>query len=155
MNTAEAEVPLAEVPEEFEQSGDPLDLVRLHLDNNINLVTNTLSFTGEFTLESIELLINRMDFLQLYNPGIDINLRISSYGGEAYALLSIIDYIHSLPVKVNGFVIGVALSSAAYLFMALTGVRSIGKHGTLLIHEGASGVEGKISDMTQTMKQME
>ncbi len=32
MNTAEAEVPLAEVPEEFEQSGDPLDLVRLHLD---------------------------------------------------------------------------------------------------------------------------
>jgi ATP-dependent Clp protease, protease subunit len=132
-----------------------IDLTALHLDYFINLVTNTVNFSGEFTLETVEALMIRMDFLMLHNPEMDINLRISSYGGEAYALFSLIDYIHSLPVKVNGFAFGAAMSSGAWLLTCLTGKRYMGKNATLLIHEGATAMDGKTSDMISTATQMQ
>ncbi len=132
-----------------------IDLTQLQLDYYINLVTNTVNFTGEFNLESIEALIIRMDFLRMYNPDQAINLRISSYGGDAYSLFAILDYIHSIPEKVNGYVYGAALSAAAWLLVCLTGERTMGKHSSLLIHEGDTVLEGKITDLAKTSKQLE
>lgn len=76
-----------------------------------------------------------------------INLIINSDGGDVYEALGIIDYIHSLDIKVNTICRGRAMSAAALLLCAGTGIRAASKNSTIMFHEMSSGMYGKASDM--------
>ena len=84
-----------------------------------------------------------------------INMIINSGGGSVYEALGIIDYIQSLDVKVNTIVRGCAMSAAALILCAGTGVRAASKNSTIMFHEMSSDIYGKSSDMKANVQHME
>jgi ATP-dependent Clp protease, protease subunit len=64
---------------------------------------------------------------------------IDSYGGDVYALLSMIDVIATAKVRVATIVLGKAMSSAAILFSCgAEGFRFMGPLATIMIHDIAN-----------------
>jgi ATP-dependent Clp protease protease subunit len=84
-----------------------------------------------------------------------INIIINSDGGDVYEALGIIDFIQSLDVKVNTICRGRAMSAAALLLCAGTGIRAASKHSTIMFHEISSGIYGKSSDMKANVQHTE
>ncbi len=84
-----------------------------------------------------------------------INIIINSDGGDVYEALGIIDFIQSLDVKVNTICRGRAMSAAALLLCAGTGIRAASKNSTIMFHEISSGIYGKSSDMKANVQHTE
>ena len=84
-----------------------------------------------------------------------INLIINSDGGSVYEALGIIYYIQSLDVKVNTICRGRAMSAAALILCAGTGVRAASQYSTIMFHEISSDIYGKSSDMKANVQHME
>jgi ATP-dependent Clp protease protease subunit len=84
-----------------------------------------------------------------------INIVINSDGGDVYEALGMIDFIHSLNVKVNTICRGRAMSAAALLLCSGTGTRAASKNSTIMFHEMSSGIYGKSSDMKANVQHME
>lgn len=76
-----------------------------------------------------------------------ITVLINSDGGDVYEALGMIDYIKTLPVKVNMVCRGRAMSAAALLLCATTGVRAASKMSTIMVHEISTTNFGKASDI--------
>ena len=120
------------------------------LEWGINLSTNTIFLTYDIDVDALYHVCTRMDALKKYNKGRDINLIISSYGGDVYSMMGIIDYIKNLEVKVNTICYGAAMSATAVILACGTGVRSMSENSTVMIHEGSAFEVGKISDVLKT-----
>ena len=84
-----------------------------------------------------------------------ITVLINSDGGDVYEALGIIDYFDSLPVPVNVVARGRAMSAAALILCAGTGVRVASKYSTIMFHEISSDIYGKSSDMKANVQHME
>lgn len=84
-----------------------------------------------------------------------LNIVINSDGGDVYEALGMIDFIQSLNVKVNTICRGRAMSAAALLLCAGTGVRAASKNSTIMFHEISSGIYGKSSDMKANVQHTE
>jgi len=142
-------------PGEIEEVSVAFDLGSFQLDNGIDLINNALHFVGEFNSESIADIINRMTFMYNVNSERDINLMVTSQGGDVYALFGLLDFIHGLKVKVNVYVIGSALSSGGILLACTTGERVVGPHSVVLFHDGEISMGGKLDDVKGQSKHME
>lgn len=81
---------------------------------------------------------------------------IDSYGGQVYALLSMLDTIAACPVPVATIVQGKAMSCGAILFAAgAHGKRYMAPNATLMIHEVSTGDSDKISEVKATVAEAE
>lgn len=77
-----------------------------------------------------------------------IPIVIDSYGGDVYALLSMIDIIKTSKAKVATIVLGKAMSAGAFLASCGTeGLRFMSPHSTLMIHSVSSGGVGNVDEM--------
>ena len=118
------------------------------LEWGINLSTNTMYLTYEIDTDQLYSVMTRFDNFIHYNGGEkDVNLVISSYGGDVYAMLGTIDYFNSLPVKVNTHCIGACMSAAAVILACGTGKRTMTQNATVMVHEGSAFEVGKTSDV--------
>ena len=118
------------------------------LEWGINLSTNTMYLTYEIDTDQLYSVMTRFDNFIHYNGGKkDVNLVISSYGGDVYAMLGTIDYFKSLPVKVNTHCIGACMSAAAVILACGTGKRTMTQNSTVMVHEGSAFEVGKTSDV--------
>ena len=118
------------------------------LEWGINLGSNTMYLTYEIDTDQLYSVMNRFDNFIQYNDGKkDVNLVISSYGGDVYAMLGTIDYFNSLPVKVNTHCIGACMSAAAVILACGTGKRTMTENSTVMVHEGSAFEVGKTSDV--------
>jgi len=79
--------------------------------------------------------------------GAPITVLINSDGGDVYEALGIIDYIKSLPVKVNMIARGRAMSAAALMLSCTTGTRAASKMTSIMVHEISTANQGKASDI--------
>ena len=113
----------------------------------VNSQTNTTYMNYEFDIDSLYSTIVKCDYLQRTNPRTSINLSIASYGGDVYAMLGLVDYIRSLPVKVNTHCVGTCMSAASVLLASGTGERTMTKHSTVMVHEGQAFEAGKTTDV--------
>ena len=113
----------------------------------VNSNRNTTFMNYEFDIDSLYSVITRVDYLLRVNPNTDINLNIASYGGDVYAMLGLVDYIRSLPVKVNTHCVGTCMSAASVLLACGTGKRTMTKNSTVMVHEGSAFEAGKTSDV--------
>ena len=113
----------------------------------VNSKTNTTYMNYEFDIDSLYSTIVKLDYLVRVNPHLDINLNIASYGGDVYAMLGLVDYIKGLPVKVNTHCIGTCMSAASVLLACGTGLRTMTKHSTVMVHEGSAFEAGKTTDV--------
>jgi ATP-dependent Clp protease, protease subunit len=80
-----------------------------------------------------------------------ITISLNSPGGDIYEMNGIIDYINSLPFKVNIVCRGQAISAAAWILACGTGVRAMSKHSTLMLHEGTYEMQDKFHNMKSSL----
>ena len=113
----------------------------------VNSSTNTTWVNHEFEIDSVYSVQVKLDYLQRVNPEKDINVNITSYGGDVYAMLGLVDVIRALPVKVNTHCVGTCMSAAAVLLACGTGTRTMTKNATVMVHEGSAFEAGKTSDV--------
>jgi ATP-dependent Clp protease protease subunit len=83
-----------------------------------------------------------------------ITLIINSYGGSAYDGWALINAIETSNTPIIGVVIGSAMSMALAVFVACH-QRIMGLFSTLMYHEVASGVDGNLTEIKQTVEEME
>jgi ATP-dependent Clp protease protease subunit len=117
------------------------------LEWGINLGSNTMYLTYEIDTDQLYSVMSRFDNFVQHSKDRDINLVISSYGGDVYAMLGTIDYFNSLPVKVNTHCIGACMSAAAVILACGTGKRTMSRNSTVMVHEGSAFEMGKTSDV--------
>lgn len=97
------------------------------------------------------------DFLKLSSkPEIKVvPIVISSYGGEVYSLLAMIDIIKSSQKPVSTIALGKAMSCGAVLLAAGTkGYRYSAPHTDIMIHEVSSLEWGKTTNLENGTKQV-
>ena len=126
---------------------DKTQILFKQLEWGINLNSNTMYLTYEIDTDQLYAVTTRFDNFIQYNKDKDINLVISSYGGDVYAMLGTIDYFNSLPVKVNTHCLGACMSAAAVILSCGTGKRTMSRNSTVMIHEGSAFEVGKTSDV--------
>lgn len=117
------------------------------LEWGINTDTNTVYMAYDFDMDNLYTIITKIDCLFRHNPEKEINMIISSYGGDVYSMLGMIDYIRNLPIKVNTHCLGASMSAAAVMLACGTGKRTMSKNSSVMIHEGSAFEAGKTSDV--------
>lgn len=126
--------------------------------------TNQLYFYSDVTRESIYILNRQMSDLERglrmmevqFNMPVspNIDLYISSEGGEVYSAFSTVDRILSSKIPVNTYVEGIA-ASAATLISVVGNRRYIRKNANMLVHQVSSGMWGNFSQFEDEMKNLE
>jgi ATP-dependent Clp protease protease subunit len=129
------------------------------MDYGIDVNTSSILLFGEIMDGSlydvtirIRAILHMRDESKKDDP---INIIINSDGGSVYEALGIIDFIQSLDVKVNTICRGRAMSAAALILCAGTGIRAASKNSTIMFHEISSDIYGKSSDMKANVQHME
>jgi ATP-dependent Clp protease protease subunit len=129
------------------------------MDYGIDVEASTILLFGEIMDGSLYDIITRIRAIlhmrKDENKKDPINLIINSDGGSVYESLGIIDYMQSLDVKVNTICRGRAMSAAALILCAGTGVRAASQYSTIMFHEISSDIYGKSSDMKANVQHME
>lgn len=129
------------------------------IDYGIDIESSTIYMFGDIADGTLYDLVLRIRAVMHMRPdekkNDPINIIINSDGGDVYEALGMIDYIQSLNVKVNTICRGRAMSAAALLLCAGTGVRAVSKNSTIMFHEMSSGIYGKSSDMKANVQHME
>jgi ATP-dependent Clp protease protease subunit len=129
------------------------------MDYGIDVEASSILLFGEIMDGSLYDIITRIRAIlhmrKDENKKDPINLIINSDGGSVYEALGIIDYMQSLDVKVNTICRGRAMSAAALILCAGTGVRVASQYSTIMFHEISSDIYGKSSDMKANVQHME
>ena len=118
-----------------------------NLEWGINIKSNTMYLTYEIEQDTLYAVMTRFDNFVQHNEDKDINLVLSSYGGDVYSMLGIIDYFKTLPVKVNTHCYGACMSAAAVILSCGTGKRRMTQNSTVMVHEGSAFEAGKTTDV--------
>ena len=125
-------------------------------DYGVSIQDSVVYLTGEIDEHTGHEFIARTRTVLLNRPEEDadkpITVLLDSGGGDAYSMFSILDYIETLPVKVNMVARGRAMSAAAMLLSSTTGTRLASKRCTIMVHEGFTMQSGKASDIRAASK---
>ena len=123
-----------------------------NIEHSVVYLTGEIdAHTGhEFIARSRTVLLNRPE----ENQDDPLTVLLDSGGGDTYSMFSIIDFIESLPIKVNITARGRAMSAGAMLLAAATGTRAASKRTTIMVHEGFTMQQGKSSDIKAASKHM-
>lgn len=78
----------------------------------------------------------------------EIDLHISSYGGEVFDGIAIMESLKNHPAKVNVFIDSIAASIASVIAMGGDHI-TIGRNAQMMIHDGSGLCVGNASDMRQ------
>lgn len=102
---------------------------------------------NEFTEYGVEQFKSNFDRLRNQNIPI-IPVYVDSFGGEIYSLLAMLDIIENSDVPVATIAMGKAMSCGSVLLACGTpGLRFIGRHSTVMIHDAGTVSFGKIEDL--------
>lgn len=83
-----------------------------------------------------------------------IIVRVDSYGGEIYSLLSMLEALESCEKPVYTVCSGKAMSAGAVLLSA-GDKRFVGKYSTIMIHQANGGVDGTAAEVQSDAKELE
>lgn len=109
--------------------------------------------TGEINDSTASIIVSELLYLDSINKE-DIWLYINSPGGSITAGLAIYDTINYINSKVNTICIGMAMSMAAFLLAATTGIRYSLPHSEIMIHQPYGGMQGVVSDIDIQAKRL-
>lgn len=103
---------------------------------------------GQVDDASAKHVVDRLLYLELQQPGKEIQLIINSPGGYVTSGFSIYDTMKSISSPVSTICSGFAASMASILLSAGTkGRRFVLKHGRVMIHQPSGGSGGNASDI--------
>ena len=99
--------------------------------------------------------IAQLLYLQMQDPGKDVNIYINSPGGSVTAGLAMYDTMQFLTCDVNTYCMGIAASMGSVLLTAGTkGKRFCLPNAHVMIHQVSGGAQGTASDVERTVEFM-
>ena len=125
----------------------------LELEYGLELEEGVVYIIDEIDLNTLHNVVKYSRAIMKHRGGPStepITYFISSYGGDLYATFGIIDFMTSFQSPVNTLVRGTAMSAAALLTAAGTGIRQIGKNSVMMFHEFTTEMFGKSGDIVAT-----
>lgn len=121
------------------------------IDYGFNVNDSVIYIHGDIVLGLMFDFVSKVRIILEHRPkemeGQPITVLINSDGGDLYEALGIIDYISTLPVKVNMIARGRAMSAAALMLACTTGTRAASKMTSIMVHEISTANQGKASDI--------
>ena len=138
----------------------------LHRDKNgnermIDLPTRLLCdrivmVTGEVTDELAESVVAQLLYLESIDKDKPINMFVMGPGGSVTAGFAIISTMNTINCPVSTTIVGqVASMSSVIAASGEKGHRKIYPNSRVMLHTVAAGTQGKIQDMTITLKEVE
>lgn len=125
-------------------------------DYGIDINDNIILLQDDIVIGLTFDFISKVRLLRKINPDLtSITILLNSGGGDVVETLGLIDYIRSLDsegIKVNIVCRGMAMSAAALLLAACTGIRVASKHSKIMVHQLSSFTAGKLSDIKSNAK---
>ena len=120
------------------------------------LLKSRIIFLGEkVNHHTANLVVAQMLFLEAEDPKQDIIFYINSPGGSVYDGLAIYDTMQFVKCDVQTIGIGLQASMGAFLLSSGTkGKRFVLPNSKVLIHQPSSGMEGVVTDMEITLKEV-
>lgn len=117
---------------------------------------NIIFLDGPIDDHVANLVIAQMLFLESEDSKKDIKFYINSPGGSVTAGLAIIDTMNHVKNDISTFAVGIAASMGAHILAAgAKGKRFALPNAEVMIHQPwGGGIEGKVSDIEITAKQM-
>tara|TARA_R110000803_G_scaffold8577_16_gene27460 strand:+ start:321 stop:944 length:624 start_codon:yes stop_codon:yes gene_type:complete len=126
------------------------------LDYGIDITDNVILVQDEIVVGITFDIISKIRLLRKITPELTtITFLLNSPGGDVVETLGLIDYIRGLDdegIKINIVCRGAAMSAAALLLTAGTGIRVASKHSKIMVHQLSSFSMGKLSDIKSNAK---
>ena len=120
-------------------------------DYGIDINNNIILIQDEIQTGLLFDVVSKVRLLKKINTDLkSITILLNSGGGDVVETLGLIDYIRSLDrdgIKINIVCRGMAMSAAALLLTAGTGLRAASKHSKIMVHQLSSFTAGKLSDI--------
>lgn len=123
-----------------------VDLKNRRIYFGVNLDTGNAEESTDFNLSSVEMAVRAMHRMASDAPNKPIELHMSSYGGDTYAMLRLHDEILACPCQVRFFGSGPIMSSASFI-MSVCDERNLHANTVVMVHELTSGGGGKHTDI--------
>lgn len=99
--------------------------------------------------------VGQLLYLQMADPGKDINIYINSPGGSVTAGLAIYDTMQLITCDISTYCMGIAASMGSILLTAGTkGKRFCLPNSHVMIHQVSGGAQGTASDVERTVEFM-
>jgi ATP-dependent Clp endopeptidase proteolytic subunit ClpP len=128
-----------------------LDPLFKEIEYGVNIDDSVIYIHGDIQMGTLFDFIAKSRIILSNRPkekeGTPITLLLNSNGGDVYEALGLIDYVNTLPVKVNVIARGRAMSAAAMILCCGTGVRAASKSTTIMVHEASAEIFGKSADI--------
>jgi len=110
---------------------------------------------GQVDDDSAKHVIDRILYLELLNPGAEIQLIINSPGGYVTSGMAIFDVMHSVSSPISTVCAGYAASMGSIILSAGTkGRRFILPNARVMIHQPSGGAGGTAADLEIQMEEM-
>lgn len=137
-----------EIPESVENMQLPNPELLTYYRNLENRVIWIDDEVNNITLEVIRNIImwNAEDRDITVEDRIPIKILFFSPGGSLYVNNAVIDVINASTTPVHGYNIGMAFSSAAFMFLACHKRYAL-PHATFLFHKGSGSIDGVVADV--------
>lgn len=100
----------------------------------------------DFHFTSVALAIRGIDKMLDFTNKEPIEIHMTSFGGEPYNMLALLDKILECPCPVKFYGRGRISSSASWI-MAVCDERYLAENTNVMIHDGSDGFGGKMTDM--------
>ena len=120
------------------------------------LMKDRIVFIGEQVSDGLaNYVIAQLLYLQMQDPGKDINIYINSPGGSVTAGLAMYDTMQFITCDVNTYCMGIAASMGSVLLTSGTkGKRFCLPNSHVMIHQVSGGAQGTASDVERTVEFM-
>jgi ATP-dependent Clp protease protease subunit len=103
-------------------------------------------WVNKFTEDSARAFVKQLHHQSRQDPNGPIVIYIDSFGGDAYALLTMIAAVEQVPNQIITCALSKAMSAGAML-LACGDLRYASEHATIMIHEISAGTVGHIDDI--------
>ena len=103
-------------------------------------------WVNKFTEDSARAFVKQLQYQSRLDPTGPIIVYVDSFGGDAYALLTMIAALEQVPNQIITCAMSKAMSAGAIL-LACGDIRFASEHATLMIHEISAGTGGHIDDI--------
>lgn len=123
-----------------------VDIKNRRIYFGINLDSAEPSESTDFSTASVEYAIRALHRMAKDAPGKPIELHMSSYGGDTYAMLRLHDEILACPCQIKFFGGGAIMSSATFI-MAACDERYLYPNATVMVHELSTSSDGRHTDI--------
>jgi ATP-dependent Clp protease protease subunit len=112
------------------------------IEEGIDVDNRIVHLFDDIEQKTISKAMRGIQLMLVKNSENPIHLYINSFGGDIYSGLGFYDYIQSLTVEVNIYVVGAAMSAASIILMA-GDVRHMYENSKIMLHTCSGGVDGK------------